>query len=89
MKVISNKKIKIYISSKSSNSNLEEISYNDLKSNKQNLNKLTIHEGNLKQRFMGFGGAFTEASASIYAKLSNDNKKNIINSYFGNKDGNW
>ena len=88
MKAKSNKKIKIYISSKSSNSNLEEISYNELKSNKQNLNKLTIHEGNLKQKFMGFGGAFTEASASIYAKLSNDNKKNIINSYFGNNDGN-
>ena len=88
MRIISNKKIKIYISSKNSNSKLEEVSYDELKSNQQDLDKLTVYEGTLKQKFMGFGGAFTEASASIYSKLSNNNKKIIINSYFDNKNGN-
>lgn len=38
------------------------------------------------QTMRGFGGAFTEASAHNYAKMTEEKKKEVINAYFG-KDG--
>ncbi len=35
------------------------------------------------QKIIGFGGAFTEASASLLNQLSNDKRQEIIESYFG------
>ena len=32
---------------------------------------------------MGFGGAFTEASASVYNQLSEEKKREVMEAYFG------
>lgn len=40
------------------------------------------------QEFIGFGGAFTEASAVNYYKMSPDVQKEIIKAYFDPKEGN-
>tara|TARA_B000000557_G_C20812857_1_gene461224 strand:- start:733 stop:2091 length:1359 start_codon:yes stop_codon:yes gene_type:complete len=88
METTSKKDPIIYISSKDSNKKLEQINYDDLKSNKHNLNKIIINEKELKQEFMGFGGAFTEASASVYSKLPRHKRNEIITSYFGDVNGN-
>lgn len=36
----------------------------------------------------GFGGAFTEAAASVFAELSKDAKKKLLSAYFDKTDGN-
>ena len=35
------------------------------------------------QTFRGFGGAFTEAAAHVYAKMSREKQKSIIEAYYG------
>jgi len=37
------------------------------------------------QKIVGFGGAFTEASAYCYSKLSKENKEKVIKAYFDQK----
>ena len=78
----------IYLTSKDSNCRLEKINERDLaiESNPK-FQSIKLDKDNLKQRILGFGGAFTEASASIYAQLSKSKKSEIIESYFG-KNGN-
>ncbi|WP_075679298.1 glycoside hydrolase family 30 protein [Roseburia sp. 831b] len=39
-----------------------------------------------EQTFRGFGGAFTEAAAHVYAGLKKEQKEEVINAYFG-KEG--
>ena len=79
---------KIYISSKDSNARLHEINLNDIKSDYDCQDIIQIFKNKTKQKFMGFGGAFTESSASIYSKLNSDKKQSIIDLYFSNKEGN-
>ena len=82
--------IKIVITSKHTGSKLEKINLSDLKitDEKNKLPCLIIDESKLRQKIIGFGGAFTESSASIYAKLNKNKKKKIIESYFNDKTGN-
>jgi glucosylceramidase len=39
------------------------------------------------QTFIGIGGAITDASAEVYSKLSKENKKEFLNSYFNSDSG--
>jgi glucosylceramidase len=41
------------------------------------------------QTITGFGGSFTEASASLLNKLSNDNRKKILEAYFSQNGANY
>ena len=41
------------------------------------------------QTFLGFGGAFTESSGFAYSKLSQIEKENFINDYFGKNGLNY
>ena len=45
--------------------------------------KITIEPKNQRQKILGFGGSFTEASSSIYKELDEEKKEEIIESYFG------
>ena len=65
---------------------IEQIKLNDISAkNKKSLKTIQIKKTNTRQTILGFGGAFTEASASIYDKLSKEKKKEIIQSYFSEK----
>lgn len=44
---------------------------------------ITILPDEKYQTILGFGGSFTEASASLLNRLSAENRKNILNAYFG------
>ena len=46
----------------------------------------TIYPEVKRQEMKGFGGAFTESSAFCYSSLSDQEKENFINAYFG-EDG--
>jgi glucosylceramidase len=48
--------------------------------------RIVIHPGKRYQTITGFGGSFTEASASLLNKLSKANRDKILNAYFA-KDG--
>ena len=77
-------KTAIYLTSKESKARIKEIPESEL-----------LHDSNIKssyikvdknltrQSILGFGGAFTEASASIYDQLDTDKKSEIIQAYFG------
>jgi glucosylceramidase len=41
------------------------------------------------QTITGFGGSFTEASASLLNRLSKENRKKILNAYFGENGANY
>ena len=85
-----NNDIKILITSKHTGSRLEKINYTDLMliTKKGEIPSLLVDASKVRQKIMGFGGAFTEASASIYSALNEDKKKQIIKAYFSKDIGN-
>lgn len=44
---------------------------------------IKLYPGHLKQRILGFGGAFTEAAAYTLAKMSAGNRQAVLDAYFG------
>ena len=80
-----NDKFSIFISSKSSKEQIKKIKIEELTSNEKSsdLDSLCIKKDQVKQEILGFGGAFTESSSSIYKSLNSEKKKEIIEAYFG------
>ena len=44
---------------------------------------IKLYKNKTRQEILGFGGAFTEAAASVYNKLGTEKKEEIIKAYFG------
>ena len=80
-----NDKFSIFISSKSSKEQIKKINLEELTSNEKgsHLDSLNIKKDHVKQEILGFGGAFTESSSSIYKSLNPEKKEEIIEAYFG------
>lgn len=80
-----NDKFSIFISSKSSKEQIKKINIEELTSNEKgsHLDSLSIEKDHVKQEILGFGGAFTESSSSIYKSLNPEKKEEIIEAYFG------
>lgn len=80
-----NDKFSIFISSKSSKEQIKKINVEELTSNEKgsHLDSLIIKKDHVKQEILGFGGAFTESSSSIYKSLNPEKKEEIIEAYFG------
>ena len=76
---------KIFITSKNDSS--KRISPSTIKELSKDIanikSKITIEPKNQRQKILGFGGSFTEASSSIYKELDEEKKEEIIESYFG------
>ena len=68
---------------------LTKINIKPLIKNKSSKRFIKIHKENLKQTVLGFGGSFTESSASIYHNLSQTKKDEIIEAYFGETGNNY
>lgn len=47
------------------------------------MNIVNVYPEVTYQKMRGFGGAFTEASAHNYARMSEENRKELIDAYFG------
>ena len=74
----------IYLTSKESKARIKEIPESELLHDSHIKSRSIKVDKNLtRQSILGFGGAFTEASASIYDQLDTDKKSEIIQAYFG------
>ena len=84
MQMNSSKSISIYLTSKDSECRLKNISEKEIsvESNVE-LKTIRVNTHHPRQTILGFGGAFTEASASIYNQLDSNKKGEIIEAYFG------
>ena len=58
-------------------------------SEKENLVTITINPDEKFQIITGFGGSFTEASASLLNRLSKENRKKILDAYFSENGANY
>ena len=87
MKPLAN--LSLYLSSMNNNNRLTKINIKPLIKNKSSKRFIKIHKENLKQTVLGFGGSFTESSASIYHNLSQTKKDEIIEAYFGKTGNNY
>ena len=77
-------KTAIYLTSKESKARIKEIPESELLHDSYIKSRSIKVDKNLtRQSILGFGGAFTEASASIYDQLDTDKKSEIIQAYFG------
>jgi len=77
-------KTAIYLTSKESKARIKEIPESELLHDSHIKSRSIKVDKNLtRQSILGFGGAFTEASASIYDQLDTDKKSEIIQAYFG------
>lgn len=50
---------------------------------------ITLNPEARYQTITGFGGSFTEASASLLNRLSKENRKKVLNAYFGEEGANY
>ena len=74
----------IYLTSKESKARIKKIPESELlHDSKTELRSIKVNKNQIRQSILGFGGAFTEASASIYNELDGDKKSEIIQAYFG------
>lgn len=48
-------------------------------------NSIFVNPNNTFQTFIGMGGAITDASAEVFAKLSDKNQEEILSAYYGEK----
>ncbi len=76
-------KFSVFISSKDSNEKLKKVKIEKILTKHNSKNYLIIKKDKTQQKILGFGGAFTESSASIYKSLSYKQKEEIIEAYFG------
>ena len=81
--------VSIYISSMNSEDRVKKIDIDQLKKNEDIKPFIKVHKETMKQEVLGFGGSFTESSASIYSNLSKDKKEEIIQAYFGETGNNY
>ncbi|WP_372754469.1 glycoside hydrolase family 30 beta sandwich domain-containing protein [Labilibaculum sp.] len=52
-------------------------------------NAIFVNPNNTFQTFIGIGGAITDASAEVFAKLSAEKQEELLNAYYGNKGNNY
>ena len=76
--------ISVFITAKDTDEKIEQIDLSRLiTENNEDFGTIVINKHEVKQKILGFGGAFTEAAASVYDKLDDEKKDEIIQAYFG------
>ncbi len=78
-------KVQVYETSANGNSLKKITTFSDSK----NPITITLNPEEKFQKITGFGGAFTESSAYLVNKLSEANRKKIMNAYFGTNGANY
>lgn len=87
-KTKSNSKINVYTTAE--NTNLRLSLSNDLISATQQTNStvsITVDPAKTHQTFLGIGGAITDASAEVFAKLSPKNQQEFLTAYYDKNRG--
>ena len=81
---IPKKTISVYITSKDTGQKVEQVDISHLLTTKSiESPTIKLYKNKTRQEILGFGGAFTEAAASVYNKLGTEKKEEIIKAYFG------
>jgi len=87
----SGKKIKVYTTAENTELRLSPSATNlEFRPSKQPLeNEVSVFVNPNKQfqTFMGIGGAITDASAEVYAKLTKEQQKEFLNAYYSKEKG--
>ena len=83
------RKLSVFVTSKLSGEKIAPVDHKGLqpKSISEQSPSVTIHRDKVKQEVLGFGGAFTEASASVYKQCPQEKKEEIIKAYFDSDSG--
>lgn len=73
-----------FITAKDTGQKIEQVDLSYLITDKnKEFPTIKVNRHKTRQKILGFGGAFTEASASVYEKLRAEKRAEIIQSYFG------
>ncbi|WP_125722200.1 glycoside hydrolase family 30 protein [Flavobacterium ustbae] len=85
----SQQKTKIKVFTTAENTNKKLSLSNDLISNntQKTTVSITVNTEKTDQTFLGIGGAITDASAEVFAKLSPKKQKEFLNAYYDKKSG--
>ena len=82
--------VKVYTTSKDSVSNLkltQELNFKELKQPLETQVCIFVEPDIKYQTYMGIGGAITDASAEVFAKLDKQKQEELLTAYFDNKKG--
>ena len=81
---IPEKTISVYITAKDTGQKVEQVNLSYLLArNAIESPTIKLNKNGTRQEILGFGGAFTEAAASVYHKLDLEKREEIIQAYFG------
>ncbi len=86
----SRKKILIYTSAKNTNlrlSKTDELVFVAMKQPLETQNCVFVYPAKMNQTFIGIGGAITDASAEVFAKLPADKQEEFLNAYYSKVKG--
>ena len=87
---INNRTVTVYTSADSTNlrlSKTDNLAFSDLKQPLETQLCVFVNPNKTFQTFLGIGGAITDASAEVFAKLSNEKQQEFLNSYFSKDKG--
>ncbi len=90
---ISGKSITVYSTIKDSDQKLsktaENIAFSEAVQPKEYEISIFVNPNKKFQTVIGVGGAITDASAEVFAKLSEDKQEELLNAYYGNSGNNY
>ncbi|WP_158994198.1 glycoside hydrolase family 30 beta sandwich domain-containing protein [Mucilaginibacter sp. L196] len=85
-----NKTITVYVTAKNTNNKLtqtETLHFTDKPQPLQNEVSIFVDPSKTFQTMLGIGGALTDASAEVYAKLSKEKQKELLTAYYNKENG--
>jgi glucosylceramidase len=84
------KVVSVYTSADSTNfrlTNTDNLKFSDLKQPVEIQASIFVNPGKTFQTFLGIGGAITDASAEVFAKLPKAKQQELLNAYFSKDKG--
>jgi glucosylceramidase len=82
--------ISVYTSADSTNlrlTNTDNLVFKDMKQPLETQTCIFVNPSKTFQTFLGIGGAITDASAEVFAKLPKDKQQELLNAYFNKEKG--
>ena len=87
---VKDKTVMVYTSADSTNlrlSNTDHLTFSELKQPKETQICVFVNPDKTFQTFLGIGGAITDASAEVFAKLSKEKQQEVLDAYYTKDKG--
>jgi glucosylceramidase len=84
------KTVTVYTTAEGTNlrlSKTEGLTFSELKQPNERQISVFVNPDKTFQSFLGIGGAITDASAEVFAKLSNEKQQELLNAYYNKESG--